>query len=126
MIVDLDRFLAEERPYWGELEAVLKERRSEWEQRLDKIRGDRRRENAPLDPDFAEQATQRENDETLDALDVRGQQELAAIAAALGRMAAGTYGRCVRCDEPIPSERLRAQPEAIDCIGCRNAQDAAS
>jgi len=105
----------------AELEAELLDRRGQWEQRLEKIRGDRRREREPLDPDFEEQATQRQNDETLDALDARGRQELEAIAAALDRMASGSYGRCVRCDEPIPDDRLRAQPEAIHCIGCVGA-----
>lgn len=109
-----------------ELEAELLDRRRQWANRLDKISGDRRREGAPLDQDFAEQATQRENDETLDALDIRGRQELDAIAAALDRMRSGSYGSCVRCGEAIPEARLRAQPEAIDCIGCREQAVAAS
>ncbi|MAG31268.1 MAG: conjugal transfer protein TraR [Deltaproteobacteria bacterium] len=104
----------------NELEARLREHRAEWEQRLERIQRDRRRERGPLDPDFEEQATQRENDETLDALDARGRQELSAIAAALDRISAGTYGQCARCEEPIPPQRLRAQPAAIHCLACAN------
>lgn len=99
-------------------EAALRERRNEWMRRLAAIRRDRRRENAPLEQDFAEQAVQRENDETLDALDVRGREELQAVEAALARLAAGTYGRCVRCDEPIAEGRIRAEPTATSCTEC--------
>lgn len=101
-----------------EIRAALREARTGWERRLGAIRADRRRESAPLEADFEEQATQRENDETLDALDDRGRQELAAIDAALERLAAGRYGRCARCEDPIPEKRLRAQPTAIACVAC--------
>jgi RNA polymerase-binding transcription factor DksA len=101
-----------------EMEAVLHQRRAACERRLEKIQVDRRRERGPLDPDFEEQATQRENDETLDALDARGRQDLEAIVAALDRIWAGSYGCCVRCNEAIPMRRLRARPEAIECLGC--------
>lgn len=110
--------MSEQQEVARELEHVLKDRRATWSERLDKISGDRRRKNGPLDPDFAEQATQRENDETLDALDERGRRELAAIDAALDRIRSGRYGECVRCGEEIPVARLRAQPEAIDCVRC--------
>lgn len=96
----------------------LRASREEWSKRLDAIRSDRRRESGELSPDFEDQATQRENDETLDALDERGRHALEAIDAALGRIAAGTYGECARCGETIPDERLRAEPTAPSCIGC--------
>jgi len=44
---------------------------------------------------------------------------LDAVNAALARIRAGTYGRCVACDEPIPAERLSALPEAARCIECQ-------
>ena len=107
-----------------ELEAALRAQRAEWASRLDRIGGDRRRQNAPLDPDFAEQAVQRENDETLDQLDAQGQQEIAAIDAALGRLADGEFGTCIGCGESIPVERLRAQPTATSCIPCARESEA--
>ena len=30
----------------------------------------------------------------------------------------GTYGKCDNCGSEIPSERLKAMPEAIRCITC--------
>ena len=40
------------------------------------------------------------------------QGELAAVARAEGRLAAGTYGLSVESGEPIPDERLEAVPTA--------------
>ena len=40
------------------------------------------------------------------------QERLAAIDRALARLAAGTYGRSVVSGQPIPDERLEADPAA--------------
>ncbi|GAA0814624.1 TraR/DksA C4-type zinc finger protein [Spirilliplanes yamanashiensis] len=45
----------------------------------------------------------------------------ADAAAALQRLADGTFGRCVRCGSPIPLWRLRARPGVRDCTGCAAA-----
>lgn len=42
----------------------------------------------------------------------RLRERLKAIARAESRLAAGTYGRSVRSGEPIPDERLEADPAA--------------
>ncbi|GAC1592619.1 MAG: hypothetical protein NVS3B21_12520 [Acidimicrobiales bacterium] len=41
--------------------------------------------------------------------------------AALGRLDAGTYGRCATCDAPITEARLNALPTALECAGCAAA-----
>ena len=99
------------------LEARLQESRATWADRLDRIQSDRRRKSG-LEQDFADQAVQRENDETLDALDVRGRDELAAIDAALERIARGEYGTCAACRADIPIGRLQASPESAHCAPC--------
>ena len=48
--------------------------------------------------------------------EARGQVE--ALDEALARVAAGTYGRCESCGEPIAPERLVARPSATTCIRC--------
>ena len=96
----------------------LLESQAEWNRRLSAIGADRRHAKVPLDPDFEEQAVQRENDSTLDALDGRGRAALVAIRAALSRIEAGNYGWCVACGSPIAEARLRAEPEADRCIAC--------
>ncbi len=98
--------------------ARLLENQIEWNQRLEAIQRDRTRAHGALDPDFSEQAVQRENDPTLDALDGRGRAALTAIHAALSRIEAGNYGWCVACGSPIALPRLRAEPTADRCIDC--------
>lgn len=43
---------------------------------------------------------------------------LAAIDAAMVRLRAGDFGRCVDCDRVIAVDRLRARPTARSCITC--------
>ena len=42
------------------------------------------------------------------------------IMAALDRLAAGSYGRCIRCGGAILAARLEALPYADTCIDCQN------
>ncbi|MGK5111326.1 MULTISPECIES: TraR/DksA family transcriptional regulator [unclassified Geodermatophilus] len=46
------------------------------------------------------------------------QRTIEDIDAALERMAAGTYGRCVHCGTDIPEERLELRPFATGCVAC--------
>ena len=46
------------------------------------------------------------------------ERHLAEVDAALERLAAGTYGRCVRCGGPIAADRLDARPSTPVCIAC--------
>ncbi len=41
--------------------------------------------------------------------------ELLRVEEALGRLAAGSYGRCFYCGEPIPFERLKVVPATRFC-----------
>jgi RNA polymerase-binding transcription factor DksA len=42
------------------------------------------------------------------------------LRTALARMAAGTYGRCVRCDGEIGMIRLTSLPHAGFCVRCQD------
>ena len=44
--------------------------------------------------------------------------QMAAIDAALARVADGTYGTCEVCQRPIAVERLEAIPWAATCVSC--------
>ena len=46
------------------------------------------------------------------------QRTIEDIDAALARIAAGTYGRCVHCGTDIPEERLELRPFATGCVAC--------
>lgn len=45
------------------------------------------------------------------------------VSAALERLAAGTFGSCLQCDEPIAEKRLQALPWAALCLRCQEAAD---
>jgi DnaK suppressor protein len=67
------------------------------------------------DPEGATLAFERQHAAAL----LRGAQEqVAAIDAALQRLAAGRYGVCERCRRPIGEGRLAARPAAPTCIQC--------
>lgn len=70
------------------------------------------------DPDWADLATQREDDEVLERLGEAGLREVAGIRAALRRIADGSYGTCARCGSDIGAERLRALPATPLCREC--------
>ena len=41
------------------------------------------------------------------------------------RIAAGSYGTCVDCEEPIPHPRLAAYPTAKRCLRCQQIRETA-
>lgn len=49
--------------------------------------------------------------------------ELLRIRGALQRLAAGDFGYCVKCDEPINKKRLTLEPAIPTCIGCARASE---
>jgi len=65
--------------------------------------------------DWAEMATEREDDEVLHDLGASARGELRMIDAALARMAVGEYGFCVTCGERISEERLDLIPATPFC-----------
>ena len=44
--------------------------------------------------------------------------QVEVLDRALGRVDAGSYGRCESCGEAIAPERLAVRPAATHCIGC--------
>ena len=93
------------------LEAML----GELETRLAHIAADL---DEPADADSGERAVQQEDDAALEAQAALIEGEIASVRRALERVAAGTYGECVSCGEPIVPGRLAARPEAALCIDC--------
>lgn len=67
--------------------------------------------------DARAQATTEINEEF--AMNEHETAELAAIDAALERLAQGLYGQCQDCGAGIPEARLAAYPMALRCIGCQ-------
>jgi len=46
--------------------------------------------------------------------------KLAALDAAIAKIANGTYGKCDKCGNDIPAERLEIFPEARFCVNCQD------
>lgn len=57
------------------------------------------------------------------ALDEHETAELRLLDAALERIRAGTYGRCIDCGEPIALARLQAAPAAPRCVVCQQSSE---
>jgi DnaK suppressor protein len=94
---------------------------------LDRIEGyekHNRRENDPLEKDFAEQATQRENDDVVNSLLDGARRRLQQVRHARERVEAGEGNICETCGGPIASERLAALPSTTVCSDCAKEEDA--
>lgn len=96
----------------------LQKLRSELTRRIEAIEADVQHKKEPVEKDFAEQVTQRENDEVLSAIDDEAKQTVILIDAALARIKQGTYGICASCGSKIPDARLTALPYVTTCINC--------
>lgn len=97
--------------------AELMQRKLELTQRLTSIESEL---DIPHSRDWEEDALMREGDEVLENLGSAGLAELERINAALGRIAEGTYGTCLKCGDEISDARLSAVPEAPLCRTCAN------
>ncbi len=103
---------------YNEVKQTLCEMLEELNERLAKITEDVRHTDQPIEKDFAEQATQTENDQVLDYLGNAARVEVTQIKQALARIDKGEYGICEACGEAIKEERLKALPYSNLCIQC--------
>ena len=67
------------------------------------------------DPEGATLAFERQH---AAALLEAAREQVAAVDAALRRLAEDRYGVCDRCGQPIGAERLAARPAAATCVRC--------
>lgn len=102
----------------------LESRREELRERQQRVARHTRHREDPLPADFAEQAIELENGETLVALDQGLQQELQKIDRALARIEEGNYGTCESCGTEIGDARLEAMPVSVLCIDCASDRSA--
>ena len=92
--------------------------REELTERLARVHAHSGHRTEAVARDSGEQAIERENDEVVEALGARLRGELAALNAALARVAAGTYGQCADCGESIGDARHAALPLTAVCASC--------
>ena len=106
-----------------ETQKELSEMLDDLTSRLSKIEEDIHRKESPVSADFAEQATETENDEVLAALEDETNATIANIRNALKRMEQGTYGYCSVCGVEIMEERMKALPYTDKCFECASKKD---
>ena len=53
----------------------------------------------------------------------RKTHRLRQVLAALQSIDDGTYGTCIRCNQPIDPRRLEADPAAMTCMNCLSAEE---
>lgn len=114
----LDGELAEEQ--LQTLEALLRQKQQEVERALAVSRDEAR----PVDLDLSIGRLSRvdalQQQHMAAARRQRLQTQLGQIQQALGKLASGTYGECLRCGEPIGTARLMVRPESALCIACQS------
>lgn len=99
-----------------QIKKKLEVRKAEITHRINSIDKDIRHEG--MSADWAEQASERENDEVLESLGNASKNELAMINNALSRINSGEYFSCSICGEEIPAARLELLPFSTHCIKC--------
>jgi RNA polymerase-binding protein DksA len=97
--------------------------RDEYNKKIGAIDADVHHKNEPVEKDFAEQATQRENDDVLNALNEDAKIIVGQINSALHRIESGDYGICTECGAEISEGRLDIVPYAALCIKCAEKSD---
>lgn len=102
----------------AKIEKQLQTLRAEYVKRRDDMHKDIWHTESPVEKDFSEQVTQRENDDVLEALDDEAKYSVQKIDNALSRIKAGNYGICLECGKEISELRLQAMPYAEYCITC--------
>ena len=98
-----------------ERKAQLEARRAELLERMKQVEAEFASHTAR---DWEDQATENEDDEVLESLGAAAEAEVAKIDAALGRVAEGEYGYCMKCGTAISSERLDVVPYTPFCAAC--------
>ncbi|MCH9670062.1 MAG: TraR/DksA C4-type zinc finger protein [Gammaproteobacteria bacterium] len=73
--------------------------------------------------DRAEESTARQEDDNAAAIIHHLTGELRALDIAIRRLENNDTA-CITCANPIPLERLHAQPEALRCLSCQTKAEA--
>jgi len=102
----------------SQVKEQLEARKALLEARAEKTLHDASHREEGLPADFAEQATERENDDVLRAIAGESANEIAQIKQALARIEAGIYGECSDCGAEISPQRLEAVPYTTLCVKC--------
>ena len=79
--------------------------------------------SAAGDQHLANHASEMVDRELDESLEDNAEQLVQEIDRALEKIDDGTYGKCERCGQEIPQERLDAVPYATLCVSCRQLEE---
>ena len=86
----------------------------------EKLKRDQSTEGSGDEADAGSKTFEREHEMSLANI---SRDLLVQVERALGRLDAGTYGRCEECGNPIPKARLQAFPRATLCVTCKQREE---
>ena len=86
----------------------------------EKLKRDQSSEGSGDEADAGTKTFEREHEMSLSN---NSRDLLVQVERALGRLDAGTYGRCEECGNPIPKARLQAFPRATLCVACKQREE---
>jgi DnaK suppressor protein len=101
--------------------ARLKKRRSEILKTLEHVQKEQR--EIEENKDWVDRAAYLSRCRLLDSLVDWYNNETARIDNALLRINEGSFGVCLACHEPIPTQRLETAPEAVFCAECQGLRE---
>jgi len=104
-----------------DMQAALMQQQTELRTSIEFYRGDLHVEK---NADPMDQITAEANREESSSAINRKLASLHEVEDALERIADGSYGTCIDCEEPIAEKRLAARPAAPRCIPCQERFDA--
>jgi DnaK suppressor protein len=109
-----------------QLRAALEAERDHVERQLAEhgVPADGENVEVSVDEGFADSAQATAERSQLMSIIERIQDHRVDVLAALKRMDEGVYGKCERCGQAIPFERLEAVPTASLCVSCKQATGA--
>jgi RNA polymerase-binding protein DksA len=77
-----------------------------------------------MDPkDLADIASDNIDRKMLETIGAKELKRLKLIDSAITRIRQGKYGRCIKCGQAIPQDRLEAIPYSLMCIDCKSADE---
>ena len=100
------------------IQKKLESKCKELEHRIKRFKNRPGRMKKAVNPDFQEQAVERQNDDVANLLNHKAYAELQKIKQALIRIKNDQYGFCVSCGNKISMKRLEALPDTDRCISC--------
>jgi RNA polymerase-binding transcription factor len=101
------------------LKGLLTGLQSKAQQRIKTLRKDQEQDTDSGPADAMDSANSTEDVEIHAGLIAREEEKLIGLDEALTRVDAGKYGKCLKCHETIPFERLMAVPFASYCVDCQ-------